>query len=95
MIYSTGMVYAARGEQAKALEIIKELEEMSGTTLSQSYYIGKIYAALSEKELAIGWLERGFDAGAIANFDNVDPAWDSIRSDPRFADLLHRMGIPQ
>jgi serine/threonine-protein kinase len=101
LIYSTGMVHAARGERAKALQIINELEimagaskEMSGTGLSQAYYIAKIYAALNEKELAFAWLERGFAAGAIAGFDHHDPTWNAIRSDPRFANLQRRMGIP-
>ena len=68
LIYSTGMVYAARGERAEALQIIKELEEMSGASLSQAHWIAKIYAALNEKELALKWLERGLAAGAIGSF---------------------------
>ena len=94
LIYSTGMVYAAQGKRAEALQIIKELEEMSGASLDQAHYIAKIYGTLNEKELAFTWLERGLAAGAIGGFYKDDPVWDSIRSDPRFADLLRRMGIP-
>jgi serine/threonine protein kinase/lipoprotein NlpI len=99
LIYSTGMVHAARGERAKALQIIDILEKMSGpgqqsaTSLSQAFYIGKIYAALNENELALAWLERGFAAGAIGGFDKNDPGWNAIRSDPRFTDLVRRMGL--
>jgi hypothetical protein len=50
--------------------------------------------ALNEKEQALGSLERGFAAGAIGLFFKDEPVWDTIRSDPRFADLLRRMGIP-
>ena len=88
------MVYAAQGKRAEALQVIKELEEMSGASLSQALWIAKIYAALSEKELALTWLERGLAAGAIGSFFKDEPVWDPIRSDPRFADLLRRMGIP-
>jgi TolB-like protein/Flp pilus assembly protein TadD len=95
LIYSTGMVYAAQGKRAEALQIIKELEGMSGANLDQAHWIAKIYAALNEKELAFSWLERGLAAGAIAIFFKDEPVWDPIRSDPRFADLLRRMGIPQ
>jgi TolB-like protein/Flp pilus assembly protein TadD len=95
LIYSTGMVYAAQGKRAEALQIIKELEDMSGASLSQANYIAKIYAASNEKELALTWLERGLAAGAIGSFYKDEPVWDTIRSDPRFADLLRRMGIPQ
>lgn len=94
LIYSTGMVYAAQGRRAEALQITKELEEMSGASLSQSHWIAKIHAALNEKELALTWLERSLGAGAIGAFFKDEPVWDPIRSDPRFADLLRRMGIP-
>ena len=95
LIYGTGLVYAAQGKRAEALQIIKTLEEMSGASLSQAHWIAKIYATLNEKELALSWLERGLATGAIGAFYKDDPVWDPIRSDPRFADLLRRMGIPQ
>jgi tetratricopeptide (TPR) repeat protein len=95
LIYDTGMVYAAQGTRAEALQIIKELEEMSGANLSQALWIAKIYASLNEKELAFSWLDRGLAAGAIGPFYKNEPVWDPIRSDPRFTDLLRRMGIPQ
>src|SRR5262249_39131685 len=56
LIYDTGMVYAAQGKRAEALQIIKELEEISGANLSQAHWIAKIYATLNEKELAFSWL---------------------------------------
>ena len=93
LIYSTGMVFAAQGKRAEALQIIKELEAISGASLSQAHWIAKIYATLNEKELALRWLERGLAAGAIGSFFKDDPIWDTIRSDPRFGDLLQRMGI--
>ena len=94
LIYSTGLVYAAQGRRAEALQIIKELEAMSGANLSQAHWIAKVYAVLNEKELALTWLERGLATGAIGAFYKDEPVWDPIRSDPRFADLLRRMGIP-
>jgi serine/threonine protein kinase/Flp pilus assembly protein TadD len=95
LIYSTGMIYAARGERAAALQIIKELEGMSGTSLSQAQWIAKIYAVLNEKELAMSWLNRGFEAGAIGSFYKDEPVWDPIRREAGFSDLLRRMGLPQ
>ncbi len=95
LIYSTGMIYAVRGQRAAALQIIKELEEMSGESLSQAHWIAKIYAALNEKELALTWLDRGLGAGVIGFFYKDEPVWDAVRSAPRFGDLLRRMGVPQ
>ncbi len=91
LIYGTGLVYAAQGKRAEALQVIKELEDMSG----QAHWIAKIYAALNERELALTWLERGLAARAIGAFYRDEPVWDSIRNDPRFAELLRQMGIPQ
>lgn len=94
LIYDTGMLYAAQGKRTEALQVIKELEQMSGANLSQAHWIAKIYATLNERELAFSWLERGLAAGAIGPFYKDEPVWDPIRSDPRFTDLVQRMGIP-
>src|SRR5437773_1287946 len=80
LIYGTGMVYAAQGKRAEALQIIKELEEISGTSLSEAHWMAKIYATLNEKELALTWLERGLATGAIAPFFKDEPG---VGSDPR------------
>jgi Flp pilus assembly protein TadD len=94
LIYDSGMVNAARAQRAEAVHAIKELEGMSVEGLSQALWIAKIYAALNEKDQAMTWLDRGLAAGATGGFFKDDPVWDPIRSDPRFADLLRRMGIP-
>jgi adenylate cyclase len=94
LIYDTGMVYAAQGKRAEALQSIKDLEVMSGTNLSEAHWIAKIYATLNEKELAFSWLERGLAAGAIGAFYKDEPVWDPIRSDPRFNALVEKMFAP-
>jgi adenylate cyclase len=94
LIYSTGMVYAAQGKRAEALQTIKELEEMSGASLSQAHWMAKIYATLNEKEQALSWLERGLATGAIGGFYKDEPVWDPIRSDPRFEALVAKMFAP-
>jgi hypothetical protein len=85
------MVYAAQGKRAEALQIIEDLERISGASLSQAHLIAKIYAALNEKEMALSWLERGLATGAIGVFYKDDPVWDTIRSDPRFEALVQKM----
>jgi tetratricopeptide (TPR) repeat protein len=95
LIYGTGMIYAARGQRAESLQVIKELEQMPGGSLSQAHWIAKIYATLNDKELAFTWLDHGLAAGMIGSFYKDEPVWDPIRSDPRFGDLLRRMGVPQ
>jgi TolB-like protein len=95
LIYGTGMVYAAQSKRGDALQVIKELEEMSGPGLSQAHWIAKVYSSLNEKDIALNWLDRGLAAGGIGFFYKDEPVWDPIRTDPRFVELLRRMGLPQ
>jgi eukaryotic-like serine/threonine-protein kinase len=53
------------------------------------------YVLLGDKDRAFEWLDRAYDQRDNLNFIKVNPTWDSIRSDPRYADLLRRMGLPQ
>jgi TolB-like protein/Tfp pilus assembly protein PilF len=90
LIYSTGIAYATQNKRAEALQMIKQLEGMSGTELAEAQYIARIYAALNEKEMALTWLDRGLATGAIGFFYKDDPMWDPIRSDPRFESLMQK-----
>jgi hypothetical protein len=94
LIYDTGMIYAAQLKRAEALQIIKELEEMSGANLSQAHWIAKIHATLNDKEMALSWLERGLATGAIGPFYKNEPVWDPIRGDPRFEALVQKIFAP-
>jgi serine/threonine protein kinase/tetratricopeptide (TPR) repeat protein len=95
IIYSDGMAAATQGARTQALQNIKELERMSGASLHRAIWIAMIYSTMNDRELALRWLERGLDAGAIIIFYKDAPVWDAIRSDPRFQNFLRRMGIPQ
>ena len=53
------------------------------------------YARLGNKDKAFQWLERAWNERTQWAYLKVDPEWDSLRSDPRFADLLRRIGFPQ
>ncbi|HMC74955.1 MAG TPA: hypothetical protein VKG87_11675, partial [Terriglobales bacterium] len=53
------------------------------------------YATLGDKNAAFAALEKAFAKRVDILFIKVDPQFDSLRSDPRFADLLHRIGLPQ
>ena len=91
MIYSTGIAFAAQNKRAEALEVIKQLEGMSGPELAEAQYIARIYAALNDKEMALDWLERGLATGAIGFFYKDDPMWDSIGA--RRVRIAHENGF--
>jgi serine/threonine-protein kinase len=91
LIFDTGMIYAAQGKRAEALQIIKDLERISEASLSQAHLIAKIYATLNEKETALSWLERGLATGAIGSFYKDEPVWDPIRGESRFEALVQQI----
>jgi hypothetical protein len=60
-------------------------------------YVGaaRDYAKLGDKDAAFAALEKAFENRSGILYIKCDPELDSIRSDPRFADLLRRMGLPE
>jgi hypothetical protein len=95
VIYSEGIIAAARGSRPDALKTIKRLEQLSGSHREGTILVAMLYCALNEKESALSWLERGLEAGAITLFYKNDPVWDPIRNEPRFDNLIQRMAIPK
>lgn len=54
-----------------------------------------IYVGLGEKDLAFTWLEKAYEERSFElSFIKAEPRMDGLRSDPRFRDLLRRMGLP-
>ena len=58
--------------------------------------MASVYAALGEADAAFDWLERAYERRSLMiRWIQVDPSFDSLRSDPRFQDLLRRIGFPE
>jgi hypothetical protein len=53
------------------------------------------YAELGERDKAVFWLDKSYEEHQIPFYIKVEPTFDNVRSDPRYADLLRRMGLPQ
>jgi len=91
-----GHLYAVSGKKAEALKVIDDLKELSRRRFISSYHIGLIYAGLGAKDLAFQWLDNAYkERSDLLVYLNRDPRLDSLRSDPRFADLLRRVGLPE
>jgi eukaryotic-like serine/threonine-protein kinase len=74
----------------------KVQEEQSRTTYVDPANIAESYGLLGDRENVFGWLEKAAsEKSAFINYIKVDPSYDPVRSDPRFAALLKRMGLPQ
>jgi len=72
---------------------LERAQRISGNVTISHYRIAQLYAELGEKDRALESLTRAFSANdPMLVFLNVDPAYDSLRSDPRFVALIHRTG---
>ena len=61
----------------------------------EPFFAGMMYGFLGQKDRAFYWLERGYEDRSPAYSSlNVDPCWDPLRDDPRFKDLVRRIGLP-
>lgn len=89
-----GQVYGLNGDQTKALSILEQLEKRSKYQHVSSYCRALVYVGLGENDLAFQWLERAFEERSeMIPWIKVGADCDSLRSDPRFHDLLHRCGL--
>src|SRR5712692_9847283 len=91
-----GYGYAVSGRRVEALTILKELEEKYGRHEAVGQDLAAVYAGLGDKDQAFAWLEKDFQArsGLLPRVRWYVP-YESLRSDPRYTDLLRRMGLPQ
>ena len=75
---------------------LEGLQGLSKRAYVSSYQIAQIYAVLEDKDHAISRLEQAFkERDGQLTYMKVDPVFDEIRSDPRFQDLVRRIGFPQ
>jgi DNA-binding winged helix-turn-helix (wHTH) protein/TolB-like protein/Tfp pilus assembly protein PilF len=86
--------YAVSGERALARELLDELKERSKMNYVSLYYIAHIYAGLGDREQALEWFDKAHEErDPMLVYLNVNPNLDSLRSEPRFRDLLRRVGL--
>jgi eukaryotic-like serine/threonine-protein kinase len=90
-----GRAYAASGKRDEASRTLGQLKEIARQRYVPAYAFALLYAGLGEKDQAFQWLERSYQDRAFdMTYLKVDPLIDNLRSDPRFADLVRRVGIP-
>ena len=90
-----GFVEAIAGHTAAARETLRELESLSARKFVTSYGLALVHAALGENDVAFGWLDRAFaERSHWLIWLRLDPRWKNLRSDPRFAEFIGRIGYP-
>jgi serine/threonine-protein kinase len=93
VLAALGHGYAVAGRKAEAMQIIRELESRSKKEFVPSYTIATIYAGLGLKEQAFQYLVKSYEEGSFYMIHlKVEPILDPLRADPRFADLVRRVG---
>ena len=91
-----GYAYAKSGRRREAEDVLKKFKEIAKTQYVMSYLVATIYAALGQRDEAFTELERAFaERDWYLKHLKVDPFLDPLRDDPRFADLVKRIGLPQ
>jgi len=93
--------FAAFGWRGAMRQFAKDLESLQAAgRVFAPENLAVAYVALGDKDRAFYWLEQGYDHREMASHDwgvmilKVDPLLAPLRSDPRFKDLLRRMGLP-
>ena len=86
--------YAHAGRRREALRLINELKQRRKTSYVSADALVDPYLALGDYDEAFVWLERAYQekSGGL-QYLKVDPFFDPVRKDPRFADLQHRVGL--
>ena len=91
-----GYFYAKSGRKEDARRLLAEIKDQAKVRYVAPYWIGMIYAGLDEKDEAFEWFEKAYQERSWwLMFIKMDPLVDSLRSDPRFTDLMRRIGFPQ
>ena len=89
-----GNILALSGKKNDAVKIIKELETRYGQGSGSAYRIALVYAGLGESDKVFEWLEKAYQdrSGWLGRLSN-EQEWDALRDDPRFVDIMKRIGL--
>src|SRR5438094_786372 len=91
-----GEDYRQSGYPAVLQSWLEGLKEVSKRGYVSPYNIAQIYGRLGEKDQALAWLEQAYNQrDSKLTYMKIEPAFDEIRSQPRFQQLLHRLAFPQ
>jgi serine/threonine-protein kinase len=86
--------YARRGKTDEVQKVLDELAKISQQIYVPLYYVAAVYADVGDKERAFHWLGKCFEEREMwLAFLKVDPIWSDLRTDPRFNELLKKIGL--
>ncbi len=87
--------YSMAGMRKEALEILASLTTLAAQEYVAPYFFAGIYIGLLEKDRALEYLERAYEESSHwLLYLHIDPSMDALRGDPRFENLVRRVGLP-
>jgi TolB-like protein/Tfp pilus assembly protein PilF len=91
-----GYIYARSGDRETAKNILTEFAERSNHEYVPALNFAQIYAGLGDREQVFAWLEKAYEERAIwIPFLKVDVKFEPFRSNPRFQELLRKVGFAE
>jgi len=89
-----GHEYALSGEKAKAAGTISKLQQLSTHKYVPAIYVALVYTGLHDLDHSFAWLDKAFnERSEYLVYLPTEPLADPLRGDPRFSQLLQRLGL--
>jgi TolB-like protein/DNA-binding winged helix-turn-helix (wHTH) protein/Flp pilus assembly protein TadD len=90
-----GLAYGLLGNKGQALKLVRALNEDSRRRYVSPFNLAVIYGAVGENELTLKWLEKAYEERSPSlSLLKLSPAFNGVRLEPRFVNLVHRIGLP-
>ena len=91
-----GLAYAVSGKKEQTMKLAETFKSAAKKRYIPPTYFGMLFAGLGDQDKALMWLEKAFaDRADGLTWLNVEPMLDEVRSDPRFQDLIRRIGTDE
>ncbi|HEX3155833.1 MAG TPA: hypothetical protein VHV32_14490 [Candidatus Angelobacter sp.] len=89
-----GLAYAVSGKKGLTAKMAEQFKAAAKKRYIPPTYFGMLFAGLGNRDTAMEWLEKAFEERADGlTWLGVEPMLDEVRSDPRFQDLIRRIGL--
>lgn len=96
IIAALGWAYAELGRKEEVQKVLDQLNDLSGKGYVSPIDLAAIYIGLGERDRVFEVLEQAYrERSSMLVFLKVDPLWERVRPDPRFQDLVRRVGLPR
>jgi tetratricopeptide (TPR) repeat protein len=89
------LAHAQSGNKKQALKLLDDLKQRSQQRYVSPFNLALIYGAVGDKNQALEWLEKASEQRSPSlNLLNLSPAFKSLRTEPRFVELVSSVGLP-